>query len=157
MRAVKHWSSLLGDVAESPVFQLLKMFPKYHPKPPHLTSKLVLHWARGWTRLSQELPSNPNYFTILWHYIKWRIYLNFKHKTNEVLFIYTVRTTMLLGQRDLLVSACASPQVLEDLEHFCSSQTLRSSLANVQKHSHSWQSTSDLHFQCVEYTKSPSI
>lgn len=119
MRVVKLWSRLLRDIAETLIFQLLKIFDKYNPKQPHLTSKLALYWARGWTGVPQEVLSKPNYFTILWHYIKWRIYLNFKHKNSEVFFIYAVIITMLLGQRDLSVSAFASTQVLEDLEHSC--------------------------------------
>ena len=40
-------------------------------------------------------------------------------QNSEVFFIYAVITMMLLGQRDLLVAAFTSTQVLEDLEHFC--------------------------------------
>ena len=46
-RVVKHWSRLLRDVVETLIFQLFKIFAKYNPKLPHLTSKLALLRARG--------------------------------------------------------------------------------------------------------------
>lgn len=61
-RVVKHHSRLLRDAVET------KIFAKYNPKWPDLAS---MHNALSWTRVLQEVPSNSNYFTILWHYIKW--------------------------------------------------------------------------------------
>lgn len=92
-RVVKHWSRLLRDAVER------KIFPKYNPNWPQLASILSLHWVRGWTKVPQEVPSNQNHFTTLWHYIKWRIYLNFKHKTLRLFSIYAVIIMMLLGLR----------------------------------------------------------
>lgn len=108
---VKHWSRLLRDAVET------KIFPKYNPNWPHLALMLALHWVRGWMRVPQEVLSNQNYFTILWHYIKWRIYLNFKHKTLRYISIYAVITMMLLGLR--FTGLSTPTQDVKALGHFC--------------------------------------
>lgn len=146
-QVVKHWSRLLRDAVET------KIFAKYNPKLPHLASMLALHWASGWTRVPQEVPSNPNHFTILWHYVKWRIYFKLHTQNIETFFhLCSYNYDAPIGLSTHFHTSSRSPGTLN-----ASSQILISSLANVQMYSKFRQSTGDLHFQSGGHPNPPSI
>ena len=72
-RMVKHRSRLTREVVLSPSLEIF-----INNKTPDPCLKLVLLWVEDWTRWHPDIPSNLNYFVILWLLI---IYYHSTYKT----------------------------------------------------------------------------